>query len=664
MCGRKLHIDIETYSSVDIGKAGLYTYAQSPDFEVLLIAYAFDDEPVQVCDLTSGQYVPQVFYDALDDLNIDLWAHNAAFEWYCLSRWLHREPASWAHRWKCMMINALYLAYPPSLAELGKALELPKDAQKDKIGKSLIAYFCCPCKPTKVNGGRTRNYPHHDPDKWALFMEYNRQDVVAERAIEKLLGNFPVPDSLWDEWHSDICMQERGVRVDKTMMDGALAISAQATKIHVAEMKRLTKLDNPKSTKQLSEWMERQTGEKPATLRREEVEKMVEDENLPLLVRRVLRLRLLTSMTSIKKFDAMERAIGEGGKVRGMLQFYGASRTGRWAGRIVQLQNLARTHLECLDEAREVCRAGEYELMHMCWGNVPSTLSQLVRTALIPDEGHAFVDADFSAIEARVVAWLAGEEWVLEVFRTTGKIYEATAASMFHVPVETIAKGQPNYALRQRGKVATLALGYEGGVQALINMHALDMGIPESDLPEIKDKWRKANPNIVRLWDLVNRAAIQTIETGASTRVRGLLRFRIEEKAGLKFMTIELPNKRKLYYPKPGIGVNRWGKKSITYWGVSSSNKSVKKWKQLETYGGKITENAVQAIARDCLAVNLKRLENAGYDVRFHVHDEVIIDTPEDCLDDVTAIMSQPVDWAPDLPLGADGWVGNYYTKD
>lgn len=659
----KLHIDIETYSSVDIGKAGLYKYAQSPDFEILLIAYAFDDNAVEVIDLTTHEKIPVTVITALDDPDVELWAHNAAFEWYCLSRWLKREPASWAHRWKCTMINALYLAYPPSLADLGAALELDEDKQKDKVGKQLIKYFCCPCKPTKVNGGRTRNLPHHDMDKWKLFIDYNRQDVVAEREIEKLLSAFPVPDSIWDEWRSDIRMNERGVRVDKSMMDGALMINAKATEILMDEARRLTGLENPKSVPQLSAWIEYQTGEHPDSLRKEAVKEMVHDENLPLIVRRVLKLRLLTSMTSVKKYDAMERAIGEGEKVRGMLQFYGASRTGRWAGRIVQLQNLARTHLENLDEAREVCRTGEYELMHMCWGDVPDALSQLVRTALIPDEGQFFVDADFSAIEARVVAWLAGEEWVLEVFRTTGKIYEATAASMFSVPEETIVKGHPNYALRQRGKVATLALGYQGGKKALIAMGALNMGILEEDLPDIKNRWRKANPNIVHLWDLVQRAAVRTIETGRCIKVRGLLTFRIEEKAGLKFMTIELPSGRKLYYPKPGIGVNRWGDKSITYWGISSSNKSSKKWKQLESYGGKLTENITQAVARDCLAVNLKRLEDAGYDVRFHVHDEVVCSEPKPCLDEIVAIMSQPIDWAPGLPLNADGWVGKYFTK-
>ncbi|MDO5549280.1 MAG: DNA polymerase [Eubacteriales bacterium] len=664
----KLHVDIETFSSVDIGKAGAYRYAQSEDFEILLLAYAVDDNPVIVVDLTndSGQdrLLYRHFLALLDNPQYQLWAHNAAFEWYCLSRWLNRNPFSWADRWKCTMINALYLAYPPSLGELGKALALPEDKQKDKVGKQLINYFCKPCKATKVNGGRRRNYPHHDPEKWKLFIEYNRQDVESERAIEELLSVFPVPDSIWAEWHSDIRMNAYGTRVDKAMMDGALIIDKAAADALMTESRKLTGLENPKSVQQLSGWIAEQTGERPETLRKEAVEAMVEDQNLPLKVRRVLELRLMMSQTSSKKYDAMERAIGEGDRVRGMLQFYGASRTGRWAGRIVQLQNLKRTHLESLDEARQVCRDGDYDLMQLLWGDVPDALGQLVRTALIPSEGCVFVDADFSAIEARVVAWLAGEEWVLDVFRTTGKIYEATAASMFGVPMETIAKGKPNYELRQRGKVATLALGYQGGSAALKAMGALKMGIPEDDLPDIKRRWRQTNRCIVRLWDLCNRAALTVIKTGRAIKVRELLIFRLEEGNGLKFMTIQLPSGRKLFYPKPGVGTNRFGEESVTFWGISSRNNSSKKWQQLETYGGSIVENCVQAIARDCLAVNLKRLEAAGHRVVFHVHDEVIIDSPNDCLPDIIEIMSQPIEWAPGLPLNADGWVGEYFTKD
>lgn len=668
MPAHTLHVDLETYSSVDIGKAGLYRYAQSNDFEILLCAYAVDDSPVVVIDLKADTWRDRVLWDQflnlLDDPEYQLWAHNAAFEWYCLSRWLGRDPLSWADRWHCTMVNALYLAYPANLGDLGKALQLPEDKQKDKVGKQLINYFCKPCKPTKTNGGRTRNLPEHDLEKWGLFVEYNRQDVESERAIEQLLRAFPVPDNIWDEWHSDLRMNAYGTRVDKDMMDGALVIDKASADDLMDEARMLTGLDNPKSVQQLSGWIEQQTGERPATLRKEAVEEMVRQDGLPPRVRRVLELRLQQSQTSAKKYAAMESAIGEGNRIRGMLQFYGAARTGRWAGRIVQLQNLKRTHLDSIDLCREVCRDGDYETMKLLWGAVPDVLGQLVRTSLIPSEGHVFVDADFSAIEARVVAWLAGEEWVLEVFRTTGKIYEATAASMFGVPVETIAKGQPNYPLRQRGKVATLALGYQGGVPALINMGALNMGIPEEDLPDIKTKWRNANPNIVQLWDYCNRAALSCVKSGKAFNVRGLLTFRIEEGNGLRFMTIQLPSGRKLYYPKPGIGTNRFGQESITYWGISSRNNSSKKWQELETYGGKLVENVTQAVARDCLAVNLKRLEEAGHRVVFHIHDEVVIDSPRHCLDEVVAIMSQPIDWAPGLPLNADGWEGLYFTKD
>lgn len=665
---RVLHIDLETYSSVDIGKAGLYRYAQSPDFEILLFAYSFGDEDeVHVVDLTATGALPQNVLVALDDPDTELWAHNAAFEWYCLSRYLHREPASWTHRWRCTMVYGLYLAYPPSLKELGTALGIPADAQKDKTGKALIKYFCCPCKPTKVNGGRTRNLPQHDTEKWQLFIEYNRQDVVAEKKIHEWLSEVPIPDFIWTQWHQDLRMNERGVRVDKEMMDGALKIDARSTELLKQEMMQLTGLANPKSTQQLSNWIEQQTGVRPESLRKEYLEEMAVDETLPPLVRHVIKLKLMISKTSVSKYAAMERALGEGEKVRGMLQFYGAARTGRWAGRIVQLQNLARTHLAELDMARDICETGDFDEMQLWYGNVPDTLSQLVRTCLIPDEGQVFVDADFSAIEARVIAWIAGEEWTLEVFRTTGKIYEATAANMFGVPVESIAKGQPNYPLRQRGKVATLALGYQGGTKALVNMGALRMGIPEKDLPDIKNKWRKANPHIVQFWDYCQKAAISAIETGRSFRIRQLLTFSMVETEHLRLLAVKLPSGRQIFYPKPGIGVNRFGEKSITYWGTSTGSgdkQSSKKWRQLETYGGKLTENAVQAIARDCLAVNLDRLEKAGYDVRFHIHDEVVCSQDTNCLDEIVEIMSQPIDWAPGLPLNADGWCGNYFTKD
>lgn len=663
-----LSIDIETYSSVPIAKAGLYKYVQSPDFQVLLIAYSMDGAAVEVIDLTENPFIPQEFWSALRDLAVIKHAYNAAFEWYCLSKWLRlseEESMDWLNQWHCTMLHGLYCGYTAGLDATGKALGLPSDKQKLTTGKALIKYFSVPCKPTKANGGRTRNLPHHDVDKWKLFIEYCRQDVVTEMEIERQLSRFPVPVHVQEEWAQDQIINARGVAMDTELISGAIDCSERITAELMAEAREITGLNNPKSVAQLIGWL-REQGVDTDTLRKEDVADLLTRDDLPTDVRRVLEIRQELGKTSVTKYQAMVAAMCSDNRIRGLLQFYGANRTGRWAGRLVQVQNLPRTYLHggMLDFARDAARAEKPEVLRFVYGSVPDTLSQLVRTAFVPKKGHLFVDADFSAIEARVVAWLAGEEWVLQVFRTHGKIYEATASQMFGVLIDRIKKGNPEYSLRQKGKVATLALGYQGGSGALIAMGALRMGLSEDELPEIVTKWRAANPAIVRCWKSLEQAAIQAIETGRACQTHGLLFAReADVENGQDFLTILLPSGRKLYYAKPHLGLNKWGNKSIHYYGM---NQTTKKWETTDTYGGKLTENCVQAIARDCLAVNIDRLEKAGYPVVFHIHDEVVLEVPEDRadLDTVVKIMSQPISWAPGLPMAADGWVGNYFTKD
>lgn len=663
-----LSIDIETYSSVPIAKAGLYKYVQSPDFQVLLIAYSMDGAAVEVIDLTENPFIPQEFWSALRDPAVIKHAYNAAFEWYCLSKWLRlseEESMDWLNQWHCTMLHGLYCGYTAGLDATGKALGLPSDKQKLTTGKALIKYFSVPCKPTKANGGRTRNLPHHDVDKWKLFIEYCRQDVVTEMEIERQLSRFPVPVHVQEEWAQDQIINARGVAMDTELISGAIDCSERITAELMAEAREITGLNNPKSVAQLIGWL-REQGVDTDTLRKEDVADLLTRDDLPTDVRRVLEIRQELGKTSVTKYQAMVAAMCSDNRIRGLLQFYGANRTGRWAGRLVQVQNLPRTYLHggMLDFARDAARAEKPEVLRFVYGSVPDTLSQLVRTAFVPKKGHLFVDADFSAIEARVVAWLAGEEWVLQVFRTHGKIYEATASQMFGVLIDRIKKGNPEYSLRQKGKVATLALGYQGGSGALIAMGALRMGLSEDELPEIVTKWRAANPAIVRCWKSLEQAAIQAIETGRACQTHGLLFAReADVENGQDFLTILLPSGRKLYYAKPHLGLNKWGNKSIHYYGM---NQTTKKWETTDTYGGKLTENCVQAIARDCLAVNIDRLEKAGYPVVFHIHDEVVLEVPEDRadLDTVVKIMSQPISWAPGLPMAADGWVGNYFTKD
>lgn len=665
-----LSIDIETYSSVPINKAGLYKYAQSPDFEILLIAYSIDGAPVKIIDLTAEQNIPSELYLGLKDSDYIKHAYNAAFEWYCLSKkeglgFSEEQARAWLSQWHCTMLHGLYCGYTAGLDATGKALGLPADKQKMAIGKALIRTFCCPVKPTRSNGNRTRIRPEHEPEKWELFKEYCRQDVITEMEIEHRLSAFSVPDSVQSQWVTDQIINVRGVALDRTLIEGALYCNAQETAALTADARELTGLENPKSTAQLQPWLETK-GVHLENLQKQTVSDVLDKEGLPQDVRRVLKLRQELTKTSVKKYTAMAEAACQDDRVRGLLQFYGANRTGRWAGRLVQVQNLPRTNLHgtMLDLAREFTRDCKVDTLRLIYGSVADTLSQLVRTAFIPEKGKLYVDADFSAIEARIIAWLAGEEWVLQVFRTHGKIYEATASQMFGIPMELIAKGKPEYALRQKGKVATLALGYQGGSGALITMGALRQGLTEEELPDIVSRWRSANPAIVRCWKAVEQAAIQAIETGRPVGTHGLIFSRESDIVnGQDFLTILLPSGRKLFYVKPYLGVNQWGGKSIHYYGM---DQTTKKWTTQDTYGGKLTENVVQAIARDCLAVNIDRLEKAGYPVVFHIHDECVIEIEKGLanLDAVVEIMSQPITWAPGLPLNADGWVGEYFTKD
>ena len=655
-----LSIDIETKSSVDIGKAGVYKYAQSPDFGILLFAYSLDDSPVRVIDLAGGEKIPEIIRLALMDPAVTKHAYNAAFEWYCLNRAGYQTPLE---QWKCTMAHGLYCGYTAGLDATGKAIGLPQEKQKLATGKALIKYFCTPCKPTKANGGRSWNLPEHAPEKWELFKEYCGQDVVTEKAILRRLEMFPMPEEEEKLWQMDVRMNAYGVRVDTGLIGGALSIHERSTEELSRKAASITGLSNPNSTAQLLGWLRGQGTELP-DLRKETVAETLDNpENLPEEVKTVLEIRQQLGKTSIKKYEAMKAACCTDERVRGLTQYYGANRTGRWAGRMVQMQNLPRNYLKTLDYARKLVKAGNYEGVKALYGNVPDTLSQLIRTAFIPSEGHKFVVADFSAIEARVIAWLAGEQWVNEVFATHGKIYEATASQMFGVPVERIVKGNPEYSLRQKGKVATLALGYQGGVNSLISMGALGMGLTEEELPEIVDRWRQANPRIVDLWYQVGNAALAVMESAQPQAVHGLV-FALEGDLlyGQTFLTVRLPSGRKLFYPKPFLKENQFGRPAVHYYTVGQQTR---KWEVASTYGGKMVENIVQAIARDCLAETLKRIDAKGLQVVFHVHDEVIIDAPmETTVEEICGLMAEPIPWAPGLILRGAGFESSYYMKD
>lgn len=657
-----LSIDLETYSSIPIAKAGAQKYIESPDFEILLFAYSLDGAPVKCVDFACGETLPPDIAAAISSPEYIKHAYNAAFEWGCLSKYIGRQLPP--EQWRCTMVHGLYAGYTAGLDATGRALGLAEDKRKLNTGKALIRYFCIPCKPSKVNGGRTRNYPHHDPERWKLFKEYCCQDVVTEMEIERRLSSVPVPDFVQKEWETDLTINARGVMVDMELVEGALELGTAVREGLMREAMQISGLDNPNSVGQLSKWLEEETGEEVSDLQKDTVAKMLDrDDNSP-QVKRMLEIRQELGKTSVKKYDAIEAVICPDGRVHGLLQFYGANRTGRWAGRLVQVHNLPRTYTEPLELARELVKGRKLNALRAVYGSIPDTLSQLIRTAFIASPGNVLIDADFSAIEARVISWLADEEWRLEVFRTHGKIYEASASQMFGVPIELIKKGNPEYALRQKGKVAELALGYQGNTGALIKMGALDMGIPEEDLPDIVARWREANSRITDLWYKMDAAAVQVIGQGGSVGVNKIVLAReFNYQQGADCMTIILPSGRKLYYVQPQINQNQWGKSSISFMGM---DQTTKKWKRIETYGGKLVENCVQAIARDCLAQAIEHLEAAGLPVVFHVHDEVVIDCPPSAatLENVVQIMNNPIPWAPGLPLGADGWVGKFFKKD
>lgn len=671
-----LTLDLETYSDVDLGKAGLYRYTASPAFAILLFAYSIDGEPVKVVDMAQGEALPEDVMRCLFSSGVTKHAYNASFEWRCLSRHFKLDPtaaAAWLPQWRDTMLCAQYCGLPASLKAAGEALGLGEDKKKLATGSALIRYFCVPCKPTKTNGGRTRNLPHHDPDKWALFKEYNAQDVVTEMEIDRKLRRFPVPAEVQKQWETDLRINLRGVAVDMDLVAGAQAVDAEVREELVQEAVALTGLDNPNSVAQLVNWLTEEAGVETTDLRRATVSDLLAGELPEGTARRVLEIRQELGKTSVKKYKAIETAVCSDGRVHGILQFYGANRTGRWAGRIVQPQNLPRTYIDgsLLPLARELVKDKQIDALRLIFGSVPDTLSQLIRTALVAEPGKILVDADFSAIEARVLAWLAGEQWRLEVFRTHGRIYEASASQMFNVPMELIKKGNPEYALRQRGKVAELALGYGGGVAAMRNMDTSKILAEEPDeaIMELVRQWRATSPFITKFWRNVENAAMKAINTGERVPVYlnasmdQYIVFAREADDALDFLTIQLPNKRKLYYAKPFIAQNRFGRPSIGYWNVDQTSR---KWGPCETYGGKLAENITQAVARDCLAEAIERLEAAGYPVVFHVHDEVVIETEEreGVLDDVVNIMSQVPAWAAGLPLGADGWVDRFYKKD
>lgn len=660
-------VDIETYSPQDISKVGLFRYAQNPEFQVLLFGYCAEDSAAPtVLDLTLEPDPRCCLYVSMPwlfDASYIKRAHNAAFEWWCLSEYMElslEQRVLWLQQWECSMIHALYCGLPAQLGALGQVLQQPEDALKMKEGKALITYFCKPCKPTKRNGGRTRNLPQHDPAKWHLFCKYNGMDVIAERANDWKLAPWPVPEEIMQQWREDVEMNARGVAVDMELVEGALACSALITEEQTAECKALTGLANPGSRAQLLGWLRNRGVEMPG-LTKEDVGKALAGD-LPSDVRRVLELRQQLGKTSNTKYETIAASAGPDHRVRGTLQFYGASRTGRWAGRLLQVQNLPRTYLDHQDEWRAIVKLHDPEALALLTDNVSDTLSQLIRTALVPGKGGTFVDADFSAIEARLIAWLAGEDWVLDVFRTTGKIYEATAARIFGVPFDSIVKGNPNYKYRQRGKVATLALGYQGGVGAMKRMGGDQLGLDDDGLQDIVNRWRRQNPRICKLWRKMQDAAVHTIRTGKTTQPRAGVIFRKELAPDFPFpfLTLQLPSGRKLFYADPGTTPDD----RITYKEWDNGG-----WREAETYGGKLTENLTQAVGRDCLAFALDNLRRAGYRVVFHVHDEVIIELPDTqdadtALQDVVRIMSIVPPWAEGLPLNAAGWHGDFFTKD
>lgn len=657
-----LSIDVETFSDVDLKKCGVYKYASSPNFEILLFGVSVNGGKVTVYDLASGDTVPEDIIRALSDNSVIKWAYNASFERVCLSVWLRRnypqyfssysieddtvrnylDPSSW----RCSLVWGAYMGLPLSLEGIGKVLKL--ENQKMAEGKALIRYFCVPCKPTKANGGRMRNLPEHDPVKWSTFIAYNKRDVETEMAIQQKLSKFPVPDFLWEEYHLDQEINDRGIQLDMVLVEQAIAIDNRSREELSAKMRQLTALENPNSVQQMKEWLTKH-GLEVDSLDKKAVKDLL--KTAPPELAEVLELRRQLAKSSVKKYQAMQNAVCADGRARGMFQFYGANRSGRWAGRLIQLQNLPQNHMAHLEDARSLVRSGDYALLSALYDSVPEVLSELIRTAFVPRDGYKFIVSDFSAIEARVLSFLAGESWRLKVFAENGDIYCASASAMFHVPVE---KHGQNAHLRQKGKIAELALGYGGSVGALKSMGALEMGLAEEELQPLVDAWRTSNPNIVQLWWDVDNAVKTTVRQRLDTETHGI-RFRY--RSGMLF--IVLPSGRQLCYVKPKMGTNKFGGESVTYEGVGST----KKWERIESYGPKFTENVVQAISRDILMYAMRTLSHCF--IVGHVHDELIIECSMDVSPDaVCEQMGKTPPWIKGLNLRADGYETMFYKKD
>ena len=644
--GRILAADIESFSDVDLVKCGVYAYADSPAFEILLFAYSFDGGETQIIDLAQGEKFPAEVEDAIFDVSVTKTAYNANFERTCLSKYFGRyiPPESW----HCSAVQAAMLALPRSLEDVGRVLGL--DEQKMKEGKELIRYFCIPCKPTKANGGRMRNLPCHAPEKWELFKTYCKRDVDVEKSIRRKLHNFPIPESEMELYRLDQRINDRGVLVDMGLVRNAVSCEHLHKEVVTKRAYELTGLENPNSVAQLKGWLG-DMGMEAESLSKKAVAEMIAETDGE--VEELLRLRLLMAKTSVKKYEAMERSVCSDGRVHGMLMFCGANRTARWSGKIVQIQNLPKNYLPDLELARDLVKQGRFEDIELLYDSTPNVLSELIRTAFIPKPGCRFVVADFSAIEARVLAWLSGEQWRLDVFTSHGKIYEASASSMFHVPMEEITKTSP---LRQKGKLAELGLGFGGAAGALISMGALDMGLTEEELPPLVAAWRKANPHITQFWWDVDAAAIKAVREKQKTKVGKII---FEYKSGILFIT--LPSGRKLSYVKPRMAVNKFGRDGLTYEGISEN----KKWSRIETYGPKLVENIVQGTARDLLAEAMLRVEEKGYPIVMHCHDEIIAEMPEGTgsVDEMCEVMAVQPEWAEGLPLRADGYQCSFYQK-
>jgi len=642
-----LSIDIETYSDVDLTKSGVYAYSDSPNFTVLLVAYAFDAEETKIVDLACGEKLPQEFLDALADESVIKTAFNAAFERTCLSRYLNKplSPVSW----QCTAVQSAMLALPLSLEGVGGVLDIQR--KKLKEGTDLVRYFSIPCKPTKANGGRTRNLPEHAPEKWELFKTYCIRDVDAEREIRWKLRNFPIPGSEMELYRLDQEINDRGILVDCDLVSHAVACDLQYKEMATTRAYELTGLNNPNSVTQIKGWLSGH-GVEVDSLDKKSVKGLMSETDGEVL--EVLKLRLLMAKTSVKKYEAIERSVCSDGRVHGLLQFYGANRTGRWAGRLVQVQNLPQNHLPDLALARSLIKQGRYEDVELLFDSTPGVLSELIRTAFVPKPGTRFIVADFSAIEARVLAWFSDEKWRLYVFDSHGKIYEASASAMFGVPIEEITKGSP---LRQKGKIAELALGYGGSVGALTSMGALEMGLTKEELHILVNQWRGANPHITKFWWDVDAAATTVVREKRDMVVGKVCFF---YKSGILFVT--LPSGRKLSYIKPKLEINKFGREGLTYEGIGES----KKWLRIETYGPKLVENIVQATSRDLLALAMLRLRNSGFEIVMHIHDEVVLEVPKDysSVEEICRIMSVNPDWAAGLPLRTDGYECDFYKKD